>query len=409
MLLLGAVLGLAAAGPAANADAAAAFRHGIGVDAMAWAAVEPGSPTTFVFPPFVGPSYRLTPDELGTLRRTGFDFIRLAVDPGPFLQFKAARRDELDRMLLNRVHLILASGLAVLVDFHPSDMNPDYLAQALTAGLQSPVFQSYLRMLQRTAGLLGRLHSGRVALELMNEPPVAPRVWQKMLDAAYAAARSGSPDLLLLLEGGDEASAPALMQMRTAPFAADPLVLYSFHYYEPYQFTHQGASWNPARYLADVPYPADAHSLDDSLTATAASIAATDLSEPRKSLAFQDAQARLEDYQASGFDAGTVVKNFAQLARWAQSRGIPADRVMLGEFGARRTALQLSGERARERAQWFHDVRRAAQAMGFPWAVWAYRGGGGFALAQSGSGDGIEPDIAAALGLNSRAARNADE
>jgi endoglucanase len=403
LLLAISALGAATAARAADGrgagGVAGAFRRGIGVGAMAWAAVEPGAPTKFVFPPFAGPPYELAAGELRALQHSGFGFIRLAVDPGPFLQFNGARQKELDRILMDRVHLILASGLSVLVDFHPSDMNPDYLARVLTGGLHTPVFQSYLRMLQHTARLLGRLQSRRVALELINEPPVAPEVWQPMLGAAYAAARSGSPDLTLLLEGGDEASAPALMQMNTAPFAADPAVLYSFHYYEPYQFTHEGASWNPARYLADVPYPADAHPIDESLAATAASIAATNLSELRKSLAYQDAQARLENYAASGFDGGTIKKSFAQIADWARARGIPADRVILGEFGARETASQHFGERARERAQWFHDVRTAAEAMGFGWSVWAYRGGGGFALAQSDTSDDIEADIAAALGL----------
>jgi endoglucanase len=229
-----------------------------------------------------------------------------------------------------------------------------------------------------------------------------------MLEAAYAAARSHSANLLLVLEGGDEASASALTAMRTTSFAEDPAVLFSFHYYDPYQFTHQGASWNAARYLADVPYPARTRSLDDSLTATAALIAQSDISEPQKSLAYQDAQARLEDYRASGFDADTIANEFAQIARWAHSRGIPDNRILLGEFGARETALQLVGPRAAERAQWFHDVRMAAEANGFGWAAWAYRGGGGFALAPSDASNEIEPDIAQALGLTFRASRKAE-
>jgi endoglucanase len=381
-----------------HSRAAEEFRRGIGVDALAWAAVEPGPANTFAFPPFSGPAYELTPDELQTLQRTGFDFVRLAVDPGPFLQFQGSRRNLLDRILIDRVKLILASGLSVIVDFHPSDMNPNYTAQLLTTGLRTPVFQSYARVLTHTAELLGGLHSGRIALELMNEPPVAPDTWQPMLEAAYASARSGSADLPVVLEGGDEASMLGLMNMKTSPFAGDPEVFYSFHYYEPYQFTHQGASWNPARYLADVPYPARARPLDDSLAATAAAIDATDLSEPRKSLAYQDAQARLEQYRASAFDGGTIAQAFAQIVRWAQSHGIAANRIMLGEFGARQTALQLAGEQARERAQWFHDVSHAAEANGFGWSVWAYRGGG-FALAQSDAANEIEPRIAVALGL----------
>lgn len=397
LLALGAALSIASRTDAS--ESAPRFDRGIAITATAWAAVEPDT-KAFAFPPFVGPSYTLTSDELQALRRTGFDFVRLAVDPGPFLQFQGTRRAAVDRILTERVQLILASGLGVIVDFHPSDIHPDYTARALTAGLQTPVFQSYLQLLRDTAALLGQLHGKRVALELMNEPPIAPDAWQPMLQAAYVAARAGSPALPLILEGGDEASAAALMKMKTMPFAADAAVRYAFHYYDPYQFTHQGASWNAARYLADVPYPARVRPLDDSLTASAATIAALNLSAPEKSLAYQDARTRLEDYRASGFDAGTMTKAFARIADWARVQGIPPGHVMLGEFGARQTALQLAGRRARERTQWFHDVSAAAEASGFGWAVWAYRSAGGFGLARSDVGDDIQPDIAAALRLN---------
>ena len=180
------------------------------------------------------------------------------------------------------VNRILPAKLSVIVDFHPSDLHPDYIAQALTAGLEP-------RCTRPICGCLSvppdcSIDSiGKVALELMNEPPRRPHVWQPMLEAAYAAARRGSANLLLVLEGGQEASAAALLAMRTTAFAKDRAVLFSFHYYDPYQFTHQGASWNDARYLADVPYPALARSAADSLEATAAAIGETNLAEDQKS------------------------------------------------------------------------------------------------------------------------------
>ena len=394
--------------PAWAANAGAAFRRGIGMShVMAWAAIAPGPERQFVFPPFGGVSDAQFAGELQTLRRTGFGFVRFAVDPGPFLQFQGARRDRVDRILIDRVRLILASGMAVIVDFHPSDMHPDYTAQRLTAGAASPTFQAYLRLIERAARLLGALQTSKIALELMNEPPLSQAEWQPMLKLTYAAARHGSSDLTLVVEGGHEASAAALMSINTAPFSADPAVIYSFHYYDPYQFTHQGASWNPARYLADVPYPARARPLDETLKATAALITAADLSAPERAFAYRDAQTRLQDYRASDFNGAAIAADFARVARWAKSHGIAADDILLGEFGANRTARQRDGAGAAERAQWFRDVSQAAQVNGFGWAVWAYRGGG-FALARSDATDEIEPRIADALGLHSGPAHKAE-
>lgn len=400
LLALAAVAWLTTAATVAPSAQAAEFRRGIGIShAMAWARVEAGAPPAFAFPPFADRGNAPTTEELRTLRQTGFDFVRLAVDPGPFLQFQGARRDALDGILTDRVRLILKAGLAVIVDFHPSDLHPDYTARALTTGVEAPLYQDYLLLLARTASLLESLHSQKVALELMNEPPVPPGAWQPMLESAYAAVRRRAAGLVVVLDGGEEASAAALMAVNTLPFVGDRALLFSFHYYDPYQFTHQGASWNDARYLADVPYPARARPLDDSLEASAAAIAATALPEQQRAAAWRDAERRLESYRRSAFDATAIAAAFGKIADWAQAHGVPADRILLGEFGARKTQRQLYGSGAAERAQWFHDVRREAEARGFGWAVWAYRGGGGFALSRTETSDELEPRIAEALGL----------
>jgi len=385
-----------------GADPGVPFHRGIGISqVMNWARVEPGPAMQFAFPPFPEQSQASALDEMRTLQRTGFDFVRLAVDPGPFLQFQGQHRDALDRILMDRVNLILAAGLAVIVDFHPSEAHADYTAKVLTAGVGTPIFPAYLRLLARTADLLDGLNSDRVALDLMNEPPVHPAAWQPMLEAAYAAVRHRSSRLRLVLESGEEASATALLAMRTAAFAGDPAVLFSFHYYDPYQFTHQGAPWNDARHLADVPYPALARPLTESLAATAAAIAKTGLTQPQKILAYRDAQSRLEDYRRSGFDRGTIDRTFDRVADWARTQGVPPSRVLLGEFGARETELQAFGSRAAEHAQWLRDVRQAAEAHGFRWAVWTYRDTGGFALVSSETSNEIKPAFADALGLKS--------
>jgi endoglucanase len=381
----------------AQAEDAAGFRHGIGVGhAMGWAAVEPAPSRSFVFPPFADSAGNFG-SELRLLRRAGFDFIRLAVDPGPFLQLQGSRRDRLDDILIDRVRLILSSGLGVIVDFHPSDLHPDYLAEALTRGVDTPLFQSYVRMLVRTAGLLERLQSRNVALEIMNEPPVTPARWQPLLEAAYKAVRERAPRLTLVLDGGDEGGIDGLLALDA--FAKDPAALLSFHYYDPYQFTHQGAPWVDARYLADVPYPASARPLQQTLDASAAMISASDLSPGEKSRAKADARQRLEGYRRSAFDRRTIAQRFDRVAQWAKDHGVPESRIILGEFGVRGQGEHIGGARSADRARWIRDVREEADAHGFIWAAWVYRGSGGFALVRDEASAELDPTVTQALGL----------
>jgi hypothetical protein len=55
-----------------------------------------------------------------------------------------------------------------------------------------------------------------------------------------------------------------------------------------------------------------------------------------------------------------------------------------------------------ERRQWLADVRAEAEARGFFWAAWVYRGAGGFALTEGARDVDIDPAIIAALGLTPR-------
>jgi endoglucanase len=243
------------------------------------------------------------------------------------------------------------------------------------------------------------LQSRDVALEIMNEPPVPPNHWQPMLEAAYKAVRDRAPHLLLVLDGGNEGSTEGMMALALGKFRKDPAALLSFHYYDPYQFTHQGAPWTAARYLADVPYPL-ARSLKDSFDASAASIAASDLPSAQKSLALVDARQRIESYRSSSFDRSTIARHFDRIAHWARNQSVPRDRIILGEFRAGRQNGRLRGARDTERARWIADVREEAEAHEFSWGVWDYRGSGGFSLVRDEDSTELDPAIIEALGLN---------
>jgi endoglucanase len=384
------------------------FRRGIGVShIMAWAPLEPPSQASpasrggtgrgsFVFPPF-SYSEAAFARELKTLRQVGFDFVRFAVDPGPFLQWQDSRRDYLERMLLNQVRLILSSDLAVIVDFHPSDMNPDYLGEKIAAGADAPMFKAYLRLLARTATLLNGLKSSRVALEIMNEPPPHAPAWRPMLDAAYAAIRKQAPTLLLVLDGGEGGNLEGTTTLDS--FSGDPNILFSFHYYQPWQFTHQGLAGMAAQYLTDVPYPARARPMQESIDATSATVAAAPLAAAQKLQAKTTARNDLESYRASSFDRATIASDFDKVARWARDHGVPAHRIILGEFGAMNNAQRGLPTRQAERMRWFSDVREEAEARGFAWAAWVHSGSVGFSLVTRDRSTELDPGTLRALGF----------
>lgn len=379
------------------------FRRGIGVaHALGWADVQADG--SYVQPPFSAPRFRFGADQHRAIRGAGFDFVRLAVDVGPFLASDGTTRDRLDSLVISTVHDLLNADLGVIVDLHPSTMTPAYQPSELTAGVNTPKFQAVLALLTRLAARLDRVAAERgnptpprVALELMNEPEITAAAWQPMLEAAYAAARVGSATLPLVLGGGSMNAPGALAQIDLRPFAGDARLIYTYHDYSPWQFTHQGVRGNPAYALDAVVYPSPP-SVDAMDKATSQRIKALGLSGAELSQARQ-AERTLASYVRSGFDRSTLERNFQRVAAWRTAQNLPAQAILLGEFGVHKTPFQDTVEGATARAAWLRDMRELAESYGFGWSCWTYVATGGFALAENETGPGFDPVTRNALGL----------
>jgi hypothetical protein len=158
---------------------------------------------------------------------------------------------------------------------------------------------------------------------------------------------------------------------------ADSNIVYDFHFYEPYPFTHQGANWSDPRFtpLRNVPYPSNPQAV------------ATLLPQ----LGFPDSQKLLEDYGTSNWNAEAVTARIASDADWATLFKVP---LICAEFGVLRDYAPPAG-----RAQWIKDVRTAFEANGIGWAMWEYDSNFGLAT-RDGQNVTIDADIARALGLD---------
>ena len=407
--VLGSIAGIAMLAPFATRRSSAqsagqmpSLRRGIGVShAFGWADVNADG--SYVVPPFSAPRFQFIAEERQAIRAAGFDFVRLAVDVGPFLAFTGTQRDQLDDRLINTVRDLVNADLGVIVDLHPSRMNPAYQPSELTAGVTTPKFQAVLGLLRRLAGRLAQLAAEkgggapRLALELMNEPEISAAAWQPMLEAAYRAARSGSATLPLVLGGGAMNAPGALPQLDMRPFANDARLIYTYHDYSPWQFTHQGVSGSPAYALDAIVYPAPA-SAEAMYRATDQRIAALGLSGTELQQA-QQAKQTLASYVSSGFNRSTLEKTFQQLKAWRTAQRLPARAILLGEFGVHLTPYQVTAEGAAARESWLRDMRELAEAYGFAWSCWTYVATGGFALAENEAGPGFDAATRRALGL----------
>ena len=218
-----------------------------------------------------------------------------------------------------------------------------------------------------------------------------------MLDAAYSAVRKAAPTLLLVLDGGEEGNLEGTVTLDG--YRDDPNILFSFHYYRPWQFTHQGLGGMAAQYLTDVPYPARARPMAESIAATAAAIAAGKLAPSELLQANTKVRRDLESYRASAFDRSHIARDFDKVARWARDHSVPAHRVILGEFGVMDGAQRAGAARQADRLRWLSDVREEAEAHGFVWAAWVHSGSIGFSLAKRAGSTELDSGVLRALGF----------
>lgn len=365
----------------AKATAGPKLRRGGSIHTMMnWADLEPGSKDRFAWPPFSARHFQTPPAFFKALRKTGIDFIRITIDQGPFLQATGMRRDELDRTLLRKCEEVLTHGLDVVVDFHPVNQVEKYTPVRILSSLHDQLFADYVTMIGRAARVLKSIDPSRVALEPFNEPlfgydfATAAR-WQRMMETMHAAIRRENQNITVVWSGARSADITGLYATSPERFG-DERIVWSFHYYAPHIFTHQGVLTSQEnmlhfRYLSDIPYPANlgSASLLHEIVEHNLMID-TSLSRAQRTKMQRAAVEAVNTYMRGNFGPKNIREDFDRVSEWASTNNIPPQRILLGEFGVARRATGGNGPASRHRNIWMREVRMAAEAHGFGWAIW---------------------------------------
>jgi hypothetical protein len=356
------------------------------------------------WPPFARTPAPPTVAELTKLREVGFDTVRLPVDPAPLFLFEGDRRAAVYALLFDAIARIETAGMNVIVDIHPNSRHPVWGQDAVAAGQTSPAFQKVVQVVEELARRLeGRTRS--VALELLNEPRLKcegadQKLWQDLLRELVSRARSANPGLTLVVTGACVSAPEGLLALDPGPIA-DANILYTFHFYEPFSFTHQGAQFIPwpDKYLDGVPWPFSARAMEDVTALVESQVQRkAELNAAERLIALTRAKHNLRKFYASKADAEMIRRRFGQIADWARSYGIAGEQVFLGEFGVVRREAGKPGAFCEDRARWHRDVVAAAEAYGFAWAYFSYDGP--FGLINESSRQ-LDPVTLASLGLRS--------
>ncbi len=251
----------------------------------------------------------------------GFDSVRLpirwheyAANTSPYT-IEAEFLDRVDWA----INQTLANHLAVVINMH--HYNPLFAEpQAEKA--------KFLALWQQIAERFQDVPNDRVVFEILNEPNgnLTAELWNTFLLEAYTVIRQSNPHRYIMI-GSAEWGGLAAMNKLELP--NDDRLIFTVHYYEPFEFTHQGAEWvNGADAWCGTRW--------------------------------------LATEQEQQFIRGRL----DEVANWAKQHN--NIHVFVGEFGTyKKCALP------EDQARWADFVARESEQRGFSWAYWEFNAGFG--------------------------------
>ncbi len=310
--------------------------------------------------------------DITLMAKLGFDSVRLSIDPAP-LEREPRNSEGLNAEFTARldhvVDTMLANKLAVQIDVHPE---PDY---KLMVSTDSAGIERFTTLWRKLATHYATRNPDLIFFEIMNEPEVTSGSrWGGIQATAAVAIRAAAPQNTIIATGPNYSSIADLLTQHPLP---DGNVIYTFHFYEPHSFTHQGAGWGSSwwKYTHDVPYPATESSMDELIKQV------------------PDARDRydFEHYWLDHWDAHRIRLQIDAVAAWGKENGVT---LLCNEFGVYRRVTDHAS-----RMNWLHDVRTALEADGIGWTMWDYRGGFGVVYKQDGQPAKVDQAVVEALGL----------
>jgi endoglucanase len=213
-------------------------------------------------------------------------------------------------------------------------------------------------------------HTYYILYEILNEPHgITTQVWGQIQQSAINAIRSEDTKHTIIVGASGY---NAYGEMKYLPTYSDTNLLYTFHFYDPFLFTHQGASWvSPSMEpILGIPFPYSA----GKMPACPTSMNGTWI------------ESLFNGYLNDGTE--TNVKSLIDIAvDFKTSRHV---KIFCGEFG-----VYIPNSNNTDRVHWYDVVRKYLNEKGIPWTIWDYTGS--FGLFTKSSNESFDHDLNVSL------------
>jgi licheninase len=288
------------------------------------------------------------------LAQAGFTALRLPIDLDLYVDQRTVNGTDVSLRLSPDLFTVLDAfdqwteryGLSLTIDYHQYDKSfdiADAASVAETVELWSAVAEHFAGNSRED-----------LFFELMNEPelfaggtPPTAAEWTALAEDMIAAIRVHDTSHTIIFGDVQWYGISALVQ-RTP--LTDSNVVYALHFYEPFVFTHQGASWAGMGATHDIPYPYSPERW----------------SEYSSDFGFTQVTdawlwSSLRSYYQTG-NKSALRNQIIQAKRWAVTNDVP---VICNEFGAYDRSSQPA-----DRVRYYTDLVDIFAELAIPWQHW---------------------------------------
>lgn len=261
------------------------------------------------------------PEYFRIMSELGFSHVRVPIRWEPDARSMAGQPYTIYPAFLDRIKQVVDTALKyklhIIINMHHHD-----------ALFNAPAAQKarFLSQWYQIADFF-KSYPDSLLFEVLNEPNgnLTAELWNQYFPDALAEIRKTNPDRMVLIGTAEWGGLGGLAKLQVP---ADENLILTVHYYNPFQFTHQGAEWSGSE------------------------------AQSWLGTKWLDSEAERE-----------VVKNdFKAAVQFSQTHKIP---VHVGEFGAYSKADLAS------RVRWTTFLSRWFEEQGFSWAYWEFSAGFG--------------------------------
>lgn len=314
--------------------------------------------------------YQYSPEDFDQIKSLGCDVIRLPVNL--IAMTGGAPSYTVDPLFFSFMDSVITwaaqSDMHLILDNHTFDPSVN-----TSPDIEDFLVKVWPQIAYRYKGRYEKLY-----YEILNEPHgISDNVWNTIQQKVIDKIRLVDQESYLVIGPADWNSYHNLDQM---PVYDDPRLIYTFHFYDPFIFTHQGATWGEPNMgsLANVPFPYD----PSLMPALPANLVGTWVESSYNNYEVDGTIAKVQEL----LDIAVAFKN---------QRNVP---LFCGEFGVLHNNVNIESHRN----TWYRTVREYLEAHDIAWTTWDYHGGFGlFEKNSEGLFDhDLNLDLLDALGLN---------